>query len=79
MTVIMTICLILGMLIAGLGIYTKINGFAAAAVIGGADGPTSIFVAGKLDSGSLNAFIVAGIALLAVAAILYVLKRKKQS
>ena len=45
-------------------------------VIIGVDGPTSVFVATKLNSSSVSMFIVIGVILL-VAAIFFYLKRKK--
>jgi oxaloacetate decarboxylase beta subunit len=47
----------------------------AISIIGGADGPTSVFVAAKLNSVPVSLLIVIGIVLLIVAIIFY-LKRK---
>ncbi|MCI8296649.1 MAG: sodium ion-translocating decarboxylase subunit beta [Lachnospiraceae bacterium] len=44
---------------------------ASIAIIGGADGPTSIFVAGKVGDGSVIALLVAGGILLVLAAVLF--------
>ena len=43
---------IIGMLLVTSGAVMKLKGQTAVTVIGGADGPTSIFVAGKLISQS---------------------------
>ena len=58
-----------------IGAALKINNNAIS-VIGGVDGPTSVFVATKLNSSSVSMFIVIGVILL-VAAIFFYLKRKK--
>ena len=51
----------------------------SASIIGGADGPTSIFLAGKVDSLSLVIGMAVGFALLIVGVVLIVFlsKRKK--
>lgn len=38
---------IIGILLAVIGVVMKVKGTMAASVIGGADGPTSVFVAGR--------------------------------
>lgn len=49
----------------------------AIAIIGGADGPTSVFVAGKLNSVLVSILLIAiGVVMLIVAIIFY-LKRKR--
>lgn len=45
-------------------------------VIGGADGPTSIYVAGKIGTGSAAAVAAAGIMLLAAGIFLWKKRRK---
>ena len=48
------------------------------AIIGGADGPTSIFLAGKLDFSWLNIFGLILVALLLLPTIIYAVKIKNQ-
>lgn len=66
---------IAGLIFVIIGAALKINNNAIS-VIGGVDGPTSVFVATKLNSSSVSMFIVIGVILL-VAAIFFYLKRKK--
>ena len=66
---------IVGLIFVIIGAALKINNNAIS-VIGGVDGPTSVFVAKKLNSSSVSMFIVIGVILL-VAAIFFYLKRKK--
>ena len=66
---------IVGLIFVIIGAALKINN-TAISVIGGVDGPTSVFVATKLNSSSVSMFIVIGVILL-VAAIFFYLKRKK--
>ena len=53
------------------GAVMKLKGQTAVTVIGGADGPTAVFVAGKLNGDFSIMLILIGIVLLAVAAIVY--------
>lgn len=64
---------IAGMIFVMAGVALKINN--GVSVIGGADGPTSVFVAVKLDGALVGLLIVIGAVLLA-AAIRSLLKRK---
>ena len=41
-----------GILLAGVGVWLK-SSLASVAIIGGADGPTSIFIAGRIDGTAL--------------------------
>ena len=66
---------IVGLIFVIIGAALKINNNAIS-VIGGVDGPTSVFVATKLNSSSVSMFIVIGVILL-VASIFFYLKRKK--
>ena len=66
---------IVGLIFVIIGAALKIKNNAIS-VIGGVDGPTSVFVATKLNSSSVSMFIVIGVILL-VAAIFFYLKRKK--
>ena len=66
---------IVGLIFVIIGAALKINNNAIS-VIGGVDGPTSVFVATKLNSSSVSMFIVIGVILL-VEAIFFYLKIKK--
>ena len=58
------------------GVALKMNNNAIA-IIGGADGPTSVFVAGKLNSVLVSILLIAiGVVMLIVAIIFYFLKKK---
>ena len=61
---------IVGIISVIVGVALKMNNNAIA-IIGGADGPTSVFVAGKLNSVPVSLLIVTGIVLLIVAIIFY--------
>ena len=63
-------CMI-GMLLVISGAVMKLKGQTAVTVIGSADGPTSVFVAGKLNGDFSVMLIVFGIVLLAIAALIY--------
>lgn len=64
-------------IIAGIfGIVLKQKEKAAVSVIGGADGPTAIFIAGKLNGDSFLFLIAIGIILLVLAGII-LYKRKR--
>lgn len=74
---------ILGIVAGVVGIISVIVGVAlkmnnnAIAIIGGVDGPTSLFVAGKLNSVLVSILLIAiGVVMLIVAIIFY-LKRKR--
>lgn len=57
------------------GIYLKEK--QSVAIIGGADGPTSIFLAGKLNSDITNGMILLGVAVLAGIVVWQIKKRRK--
>ena len=57
------------------GQILKLKEQMSVAVIGGADGPTSIFLAGKLGSGPVFLGMVAGIVLLAIG--IFIIIRKQ--
>lgn len=73
------IVLVLGVIATGIGTVSLINikskAASSVAIIGGADGPTSIFIAGKVGS-PLYASIVVGVILL-IAGLLLLLKKRK--
>lgn len=59
-----------------MGVALKMNNNAIA-IIGGVDGPTSVFVAGKLNSVLVSILLIAiGVVMLIVAIIFYFLKKK---
>ena len=60
---------IIGILLAVIGVVVK--GTMAVSVIGGADGPTSVFVAGKLNGDLSNALIIAGAIVLGIVLLVY--------
>lgn len=67
---------IAGLLAAGLGLAVKMGArggkrAASIAVIGGADGPTSIFLAGKVSNGAVVVLFLSGVILLVLAALLF--------
>ena len=64
---------ILGIVLAVIVLKQKEN--TAVSVIGGADGPTSIFIAGKLNGDNFIFMIVVGIILLILAGVIFY-KRK---
>jgi oxaloacetate decarboxylase beta subunit len=65
---------ILGMGIIILSLVVKVKGQMATAIIGGADGPTSIFLAGKVGNNFLAGVIV-GVVLFAVGVFMIVRKK----
>ena len=74
--IIAIIIAVLGVILAGVGISAKMKGVASIGIIGAADGPTAIFVAGKVgDEFSLGVIIVSII--LVVSGILIYRKMKK--
>ena len=68
-----------GIVIAAISLIFIINGqmsvASSVAIIGGADGPTSIFVAGKIGGFSAMTGVIAGIVLLAAG--IFVIARTK--
>ena len=67
---------VIGIILAGFGISSKIKGASSVGIIGGADGPTAIFVAGKVGDGFSLGIILLGIVLM-VDGILVYRKMKK--
>lgn len=68
---------IVGMLFVIFGGIMKVKENTAVSIIGGADGPTSVFVAGKLNDNSAVKLIIIGIVLLVVAVIAFFSKNNK--
>ena len=69
---------VVGIISVIVGVALKMNNNAIAiAIIGGVDGPTSVFVAGKLNSVLVSILLIAiGVVMLIVAIIFYFLKKK---
>lgn len=65
----------LGLSICGMGFWLKKAG--AVSIIGGADGPTSVFVAGKISDPTAYGVIAIGVVLLLAAGICWMRERKK--
>ena len=61
----------IGIILAGFGISVKIKGAASVGIIGGADGPTAIFVAGKVGDGFSLGIILLGILLILLGILVY--------
>lgn len=72
---IISVMAVIGCVLVIFGINMKIKENASVAVIGGADGPTAIFLAGKVGNGTIMGIIAIGIVL--VAAALYIYKKRK--
>lgn len=66
---------VIGVIIAIAGIIQKNKISASISIIGGADGPTSIFLAGKVGSAPAITGIVIGIILLIIGVILVMRKK----
>ncbi len=70
---------IMGIAIAAISLISKVNGQMSVAksvsIIGGADGPTSIFVAGKVGGFSVIIGMIVGIVLLITG--IFIIARKK--
>lgn len=67
---------IVGIVLAVFGIITKVKG-ATSIVIGGADGPISVFIAGKVGNGFGLGTIFVG-SILVVAGVVIFIKSKKK-
>lgn len=70
-----------GCILAALGIIASVHKnetvATSIAVIGGADGPTSVFLAGKLGNGAVLAPVIVGIVLVAAGVSLFVRVKKR--
>lgn len=62
--------IVVGVIIAVIGIFLKLKNNIAVSIIGGKDGPTSVFFAGKLGDEPSILGIVVGILLVAVGIVL---------
>lgn len=61
----------IGIILAGFWISAKYKGASSVGIIGGADGPTSIFVAGKVGDGFSLGIILLGIILVIIGVLIY--------
>ena len=66
---------VISALILYFGIIAKLNEQKAITIIGGADGPTSIFIAGKGGYGSILTMIIVGVII--IVGIIVLIKRRK--
>ncbi len=67
---------VMGLVLAGLSVVLKWKKQMSVSIIGGADGPTSIFLAGKIGNDFSVAGIVIGILLIVIAGFLMLRKKK---
>lgn len=67
---------ILGIIIAAFGIDAKQKEAMAISIIGGADGPTSVFIAGKVGTMPIAITIIVGVVLLVLGVVLFLKKKK---
>lgn len=58
-----------------LGITAKLNEQKAITIIGGADGPTAIYIAGKVGYGSILTVLIVGVII--IVSIIVIIKRRK--
>ncbi len=68
-----------GILLAGVGVWLK-SSLASVAIIGGADGPTSIFIAGRIDGTALlkaGAVLLSGALVIGLLLILILGRKRK--
>ena len=68
---------IIGSLLVLYGFFTRPKRVSSTTVIGGADGPTAIYVAEKVGNDFSIALIVIGVILVVIAVILFMKNRKK--
>ena len=62
---------VLGILLAVIGIHWKTKAAVAISIIGGADGPTSVFIAGKVGDGLILGTIIVGIIFAGIGFLIY--------
>lgn len=68
---------IIGMLLTIVGVVSNAKKAVAISIIGGADGPTSVFLAGKVGNDVSVSLIVIGVILIVITTVLWVRKRGK--
>ena len=69
---------IIGIIAALFGIVLKLKENTAMSIIGGADGPTSIYVAGKVSNIPVTISVVLGIVLLVIGVFVMIRNYKKK-
>lgn len=67
---------VLGVIVIAVNVILKMKKSASISIIGGADGPTSIFLAGKVGTNFSTVGIISGFALIILAIFLMVSKKK---
>lgn len=65
----------IGFLLVILGSVMKVKEYTAFSIIGGADGPTSVFVAGNLGGDLSISFVLTGVAVLVITLVCYLKRR----
>ena len=75
--IISAIAVLLGLILAAVGIQWKMRNAASIGIIGGADGPTAIFVAGKVGNDMAVGAIAVGVVLIVVGVVIYKVIKKK--
>ena len=66
---------IMGILLTIAGVVSKAKKAVSISIIGGADGPTSVFLAGKVGTGATVSLIIVGMILIAITIMLWLRKR----
>ena len=66
-----------GIILAAIGLNWKSKAAVAVSIIGGADGPTSIFLAGKIGDGFILGIALIGIILFATGIVIFKKIKKK--
>lgn len=66
---------LIGILLTIAGVVSKAKKAVAISIIGGADGPTSVFLAGKVGTGASVSLIIVGVILIAITIMLWLRKR----
>lgn len=74
-----TIIIAFGTVMSGIGLFSLINikseAASSIAIIGGADGPTSVFVAGKVGQ-PLYVAMIGGVVIIVIGIILLIIKKR---
>lgn len=68
---------ILGVIITGMGLHWKNKKAMSISIIGGADGPTSVFIAGKVGDGTAGIMIGVGVVAVILAVLLLYRQKRK--
>lgn len=69
------ILIVMGIVVTGLEIILKVKGHMSVSVIGSSDGPTSVFIAGKVGNTSAVTEMIVGIVSLAIG--IFMIAKKK--